>query len=201
MPPSALRLEVCELWNRSRNGEEDMFKLASQKRNPGLTRVPTRTITTLLVITLAAVAAYAAINYKSGPTFSISTFDLITTGELSGLGSTAQVLVDAEGTANGSCTNKGGTTVPVHAATVDAAGSATLHPDSNGRSNFSVTASPVANPNPCPNGNWTFNIEQVTYTSATVSVTAGSQSLVNTYQLTNCTETDPAVPVACTRTP
>jgi hypothetical protein len=38
------------------------------------TRVPTRTITTVLVIALAAVAAYAAINYKSGPTFSISSF-------------------------------------------------------------------------------------------------------------------------------
>ena len=178
-----------------------MFKLASQKRNPGLTRVPTRTITTLLVITLAAVAAYAAINYKSGPTFSISSFDLITTGELSGLGGAAHVTVDAVGTADGSCSNKGGNVVPVHAATVSAAGSETIHPDSNGRSNFSVTASPVASPNPCPNGNWTFDIDQVTYTSATVSITAGSQSLVNTYTLTNCTETDPNVPVSCTRTP
>src|SRR6266700_2897065 len=188
MPPSALRLEVCELWNRSRNGEEDMFKLASQKRNPGLTRVPTRTITTLLVITLAAVAAYAAINYKSGPTFSISTFDLITTGELSGLGSTAQVLVDAVGTADGSCSNKGGNVVPGHAATVSAAGSQTIHPDSNGRSNFSVTASPVANPNPCPNGNWTFDITSVTYTSATVNVsTSGKQMLSDTFTLNGCT--------------
>src|SRR6266567_467877 len=114
MPPSALRLEVCELWNRSRNGEEDMFKLASQKRNPGLTRVPTRTITTLLVITLAAVAAYAAINFKTGPNFSIpiSTFNLLTTGELSGLGGAAHVTVDAAGMADGQCTNKGGTLVP-----------------------------------------------------------------------------------------
>jgi hypothetical protein len=55
-------------------------------------RVRTRTITTVFVITLAAVAAYAAINYKSGPTFSISTFDLVTIGELSGLGGTSSNL-------------------------------------------------------------------------------------------------------------
>ena len=165
------------------------------------TRVPTRTITTVLVIALAAVAAYAAINYKSGPTFSISSFDLITTGELSGLGGTAHVTVDAVGTASGSCENKGGNIVPVHAATVSAAGSQTIHPASNGRSNFSISAAPLANPNPCPNGNWTFDITSVTYTSAIVSVsTGGNQSLTNTFQLTNCTATDPTQVISCNAT-
>src|SRR5260370_5738956 len=152
----------------------------------GLPRARTRPIKTVFVIPLAAVAAYAAINYKSGPTFSISNFDLITTGQLSGLGGSAHVTVDATGTASGTCTNKGGTTVPVHAATVSASGSKTVPPDGNGRANFSVTAAPPANPNPCPNGNWTFDIDTVTYTSATVSVsTSGSQSLVNTFTLRN----------------
>src|SRR5260370_28250554 len=146
------------------------------------TRVPPRTIASAVGMALAAVAAYAAINYKSGPTFSISSFDLITAGQLSGLGGSAHVTVDAVGTASGSCTNNGGNIVPVHAATVDASGSQTIHPDSNGRSNFSISAAPVANPNPCPNGNWTFDIDSVTYTSAKVSVlTSGSQSLVNTF--------------------
>src|SRR5439155_6770184 len=149
------------------------------------TRVRTRTIATVFVITLAAVAAYAAINYKSGPAFSISSFDLITTGELSGLGGAAHVTVDAAGSASGSCTNKGGTTVPVHAATVDASGSQTVSPDANGKANFSVTAAPQANPNPCPNGNWTFDITSVTYTSATITVsTGGHQSRVDTFALT-----------------
>ena len=165
------------------------------------TRVHTRTITTLFVIALAAVAAYAAINYKSGPTFSISNFDLITTGQLSGLGGAAHVTVDAVGTADGTCTNKGGTTVPVHAATVSASGSTTVSPDVNGRANFTATAAPQANPNPCPNGNWTFDITSVTYTSATVSVsTSGKQALTNTFQLTNCTATDPTQVISCNAT-
>ena len=165
------------------------------------TRVRTRTITTVLVIALAAVAAYAAINYKSGPTFSISSFDLITTGELSGIGGSAHVTVDAVGTASGTCTNKGGNEVPVHAATVSASGSQTVRPDANGRANFSVTAAPEAT-NPCPNGNWTFDITSVTYTSATISVsTSGNQSRVDTFALTNCSQSDPNVPVACTATP
>ena len=159
-------------------------------------------MTTVLVIALATVAAYAAINYKSGPTFSISTFDLITTGQLSGLGGSAHVTVDAAGTASGSCENKGGNIVPVHAATVDASGSQTVRPDANGRANFNVTAAPQANPNPCPNGNWTFNIDSVTYTSATVTVsTGGNQSRVDSFALTNCSQSDPTVPVNCTATP
>ncbi len=164
------------------------------------TRVPTRTITTLLVIALAAVAAYAAINYKSGPNFSINNFDLITTGQLSGLGGSAHVTVDAVGTASGTCTNKGGNEVPVHAATVSASGSQTVRPDANGRANFSVTAAPEAT-NPCPNGNWTFDITSVTYTSATITVsTGGNQSRVDTFALTSCTANDPNV-VTCTATP
>ena len=166
------------------------------------TRVPTRTITTVFVIALTAVAAYAAIRFVSGPTFSISNFDLITTGQLSGLGGSAHVTVDAVGTASGTCTNKGGTTVPVHAATVDASGSATVPPDANGKANFTVTAAPAASPNPCPNGNWTFDITSVTYTSATVSAsTSGNQSLTNTFALSNCTATDPTQVVSCTATP
>jgi len=171
------------------------------------TRVPTRTITTLAVIVLAAVAAYAAINYKSGPAFTIpaGSFDLVTAGQLSGLGGTAHVLVDAVGSADGSCSNKGGNLVPVHNATVSAAGSATIHPDSNGRSNFSVPAGPVANPNPCPNGNWTFDITLIRYNSAKVSISAGgSQSLVNTFTFTGPTldgaaacESDGSTAVTC----
>jgi hypothetical protein len=165
------------------------------------TRVRTRTITTVFVITLAAVAAYAAINYKSGPTFTISQFDLVTAGQLSGLGGSAHVTVDAVGTASGSCTNKGGNTVPVQAATVSASGSQTVRPDANGRANFSVTAAPEA-ANPCPNGNWTFDITSVNYTSATISVsTGGNQSRVDTFALTNCSQTDPTVSVTCTGTP
>src|SRR5260370_21849796 len=167
----------------------------------GLPRARTRPIKTVFVIPLAAVAAYAAINYKSGPTFSISSFDLITTGQLSGLGGSAHVTVDAVGTASGTCTNKGGNLVPVQGATVDASGSQTVRPDANGRANFSVTAAPVAT-NPCPNGNWTFDITSVTYTSATVSVsTSGKQSRGDTFSLTNCSQSDPNVPVACTAIP
>jgi hypothetical protein len=164
------------------------------------TRVRTRTIATVFVITLAAVAAYAAINYKSGPTFSISSFNLITAGQLSGLGGSAHVTVDAVGSASGTCTNRGGTVVPAQADTVSASGSQTVRPDANGRANFSVTASPDA-ANPCPNGNWTFDITSVTYTSAIVSVTtSGNQSRVDTFALTNCTQTDPSQPVTCTAT-
>jgi hypothetical protein len=185
------RLQALDLKTQFK-GENEMHRF---------TRVRTRTITVLAIV-LAAVAAYAAINYKSGPTFSISSFNLITTGELSGLGGAAHVAVDAVGTASGTCTNKGGTTVPVHAATVDASGTATARPDANGRANFSVTASPVANPNPCPNGNWTFDITSVTYTSATISIsTGGSQSRVDSFALTNCSQSDPNVVVSCTATP
>jgi len=144
------------------------------------TRIPTRTITTVFVIALVAVAAYAAVNFKSGPSFAIAatSLNLVGSGELSGLGSSAHVLMDAVGVANGTCTNKGGNLVPVQNASVTASGSTTIHPDNQGRSTFTVSAGPTANPNPCPNGNWTFDITQITYNSATLTITAGGSQVL-----------------------
>ena len=159
-------------------------------------------ITILSVVLLAAVAAYAAITFHTGPSFSIENFDLVTTGDLSGLGGAATVIVTASGFGSGNCINPGDNQPPAwENIPLTASGSQTVHPRA-GRASVDVTSAPSF-ANPC-HRHWTPVLTSITYTSARIQVIAsGSQVFDQTYSLAGsngtgtCTATSPAT-VQCT---
>jgi len=160
----------------------------------------TRTIGVLITtVLLLAVGAYAAVNWHTGPDFSIQPFpDLLTTGTLSGLGGTVTVEVQATGTGSGSCANPAGKfPSPFQNVAISASGSQTVHVHNGSADvNISIVSSPV---NPCPNPNWTATFNDVSYTSAEITVfnKQGTQ-LDQTYTLSGCSSTGSTQ--ACTGT-
>ena len=139
----------------------------------------------VVLLTAAALAltvgtAVAANPHFIGePTFTDLGTTLQSSGSIAGLGNQdVTIVLDAEGVASVTCTNKGGTQAPGQQKVIDVSGSVSNLRPENGRVNFTVT---TADPNlssgsgntksdGCPNGNWTSQITDVTFTSATLSV-------------------------------
>jgi hypothetical protein len=141
----------------------------------------------IILFVAAAVAALtvtgvalAAVNFHN-VTFTDNGTTLTVSGKLSGLGNgDITVTLSASATPTATCTNKGGTQAPgQNPATVDVAGSQAIPASEikNGTVNFSVTTSEPAQPTAqaagCPNGNWTAQITDLTFTSFTVTVIQG----------------------------
>ena len=135
--------------------------------------------------------AFAAINWKSGPTasFNADHTSFTITGEASGLGNTPAIAhVTVNGTVRYTCENKGGNQAPGQnpvpaTSTVD---QNLGNSDHNGRGVLNVTAAVAASATVsgtvagCPNGNWNGVDPQpfpVTITSATVTITQGNQTI------------------------
>ena len=97
------------------------------------------------------------------------------TATVAGLGGTTfEITIDATGTASVTCTNKGGKIAPGQNTTVETSGTTGEQTtDTNG--SFEVTVS-TDDPEPlpptptCPNPGWTANIDDVTFTTATLSL-------------------------------
>ena len=141
----------------------------------------------IILFVAAAVAALtvtgvalAAVNFHN-VTFTDNGTTLTVSGKLSGLGNgDITVTLSASATPTATCTNKGGTQAPgQNPATVDVTGSQAIPASEikNGTVNFSVTTSEPAQPTAqaagCPNGNWTAQITDLTFTSFTVTVIQG----------------------------
>lgn len=145
-----------------------------------------RILSAAAVLLFAAAAAHAQnVHLKGGrnaePAFSDGGLTLTASGALAGLGE-GDVLITLDATADVSstCTNQGGNAAPgQNPAEIDVSGSVSI-PDEeikNGNVAFLVTTVAPTTPIPgapgCANPNWTQTIDDLAFTSASISVEQG----------------------------
>lgn len=139
----------------------------------------------IAVMLLASTALAANVHLKGGakaePSFVDGGITLSTAGALAGLGN-GDVLITLDGTADvmSTCTNKGGNQAPgQNPAEVDVSGAQSIPASEvkNGNVAFNVTTVAPVTPIPgapgCPNKNWSQTIDDLSFTSATITVEQG----------------------------
>lgn len=149
-----------------------------------------------LLLAIVAPASASSVHLKGGnkaePSFTDNGLTLEADGSLSGLGN-GDVLVTISATADvtSTCTNQGGNAAPgQNPAPITVTGSTTLPEKEikNGNTPFNVeTDAPVAvipGAPDCPNPNWTETIDDLAFTSATITVEQPVGTLVLTVSCT-----------------
>lgn len=142
----------------------------------------TATLALVVIVAVATVAVAESVHFKPrNPTFTDNGTTLTATGALAGLGN-GDIVVTLEATGSGSTIvfNQGGNPAPgQNKVPVTVTGTQNISADEikNGTVTFSVTTAEPRQPTwdeaGAPNANWTAQISDVTFTSATITVVQG----------------------------
>jgi hypothetical protein len=138
-------------------------------------------IASIFSLALFASVGAASPHFVEGPTFTDVGSAFNASGKIAGLGNEdVTVTLTAVGVADTQCRNKGGNVAPGQDTTVTAVGEQIILDPKNGNVVFNVTTDPVTVSNDvCPNGHWTAEVVDVTFTSATLTVEQGGEVVLS----------------------
>ncbi len=150
----------------------------------------------LLVAPVYANSVHLKGGKKAKPSFTDNGLTLTAAGELAGLGNgDVLVTLDAIADVTATCTNQGGNEAPgQNPAPISVSGAVAIPEEEikNGNTPFSVTTEAPLTPIPgapdCPNPNWSEDITDLAFTSATITVEQPEGTVVLTV---SCTFSEP----------